>query len=257
VGLDTIAVTTFRSAVACHGALDSALLVKGLRPGFEAVGFEYFSVMEAIAERGQAGLRPLVGNVNESWQRFYREHQLDRTDLRIRRARISARSFYCSEILRDDPDVSIDERKFWSKAADFGLNDSYVFPYRTAGGRVFAAVLIGEGRPITPTLRVATQMLSFEFICATLRLSSENAVGDSRALKVDLSRREIQCLQLLAAGKSSAAIAHDLGISHRTVDHYVGDACAKLRVRSRAQAVATAIGLQLIDQPQTGLASGD
>jgi LuxR family transcriptional activator of conjugal transfer of Ti plasmids len=153
VGLDTIAVTTFRSAVACHGALDSALLVKGLRPGFEAVGFEYFSVMEAIAERGQAGLRPLVGNVNESWQRFYREHQLDRTDLRIRRARISARSFYCSEILRDDPDVSIDERKFWSKAADFGLNDSYVFPYRTAGGRVFAAVLIGEGRPLNLSAR--------------------------------------------------------------------------------------------------------
>jgi DNA-binding CsgD family transcriptional regulator len=242
--LTDIALTAFGSALSCQDAPDFTSLIDGLRPGFEAVGFGFFSVMEAITDRGQDSLRPIVGHVNEPWQQFYRENQLQFTDLRIRRARISARGLFCSEVLRDDPKVTPDEREFWVQASAYGLHESYVLPHRTAGGRIFAAILIGGGRPIDAVIRVATQMMSFEFICAALRLTVENG----NAPKVTLSQRQIQCLHLLAAGKSSAAIAHELGISHRTVDHYVGAVCAKLKVRSRAQAVATAIGLQLLDQ---------
>jgi DNA-binding CsgD family transcriptional regulator len=244
-----LAVSVFHAAVSCYDAADHTRLLEIARPGFLVLGFEYFSVMEAVADHGHEGLGPLVGLANEPWQAFYRKNRLHLYDLRIRRARISARSFYCSEVLRDDPQVTTAERDLWVTAARFGLNESYVLPHRTAGGRVFAAVLIGRGRPIDSIVRVATQMLSFEFICAALRLSTKKTGVNGGVSKVILSRREIQCLQLLAAGKNSATIAHELGISHRTVDHYIGDACAKLRVRSRAQAVATAIGLQLIDQP--------
>jgi DNA-binding CsgD family transcriptional regulator len=61
-----------------------------------------------------------------------------------------------------------------------------------------------------------------------------------------LSSRQVECLRRIAAGESSAEIAATLGISSRTVDHYVGSACAKLGARSRAQAVVTAIRLDII-----------
>jgi DNA-binding CsgD family transcriptional regulator len=61
-----------------------------------------------------------------------------------------------------------------------------------------------------------------------------------------LSPRQVECLRKIAAGESSAQIGATLGISSRTVDHYVGSACAKLGTRSRAQAVATAIRLDII-----------
>jgi DNA-binding CsgD family transcriptional regulator len=64
-----------------------------------------------------------------------------------------------------------------------------------------------------------------------------------------LSPRQIECLQLAARGLTSAQIAHDLGISARTVDQYFGEACERLRVRNRTQAVARAIALELIAQP--------
>lgn len=64
-----------------------------------------------------------------------------------------------------------------------------------------------------------------------------------------LSPRQIECLQLAARGLTSAEIAHDLGISARTVDQYFGEACDRLRVRNRTQAVARAIALDLISQP--------
>jgi len=51
---------------------------------------------------------------------------------------------------------------------------------------------------------------------------------------------------MIASGATSVEIAASLGLSIRTVDHYVGDACARLGVRSRAQAVAKAITLEMI-----------
>ncbi len=62
-----------------------------------------------------------------------------------------------------------------------------------------------------------------------------------------LSPRQLECLKRIAAGETSARIAASLGLSHRTVDHYVALACAKLGVRTRAQAVARVIALEMIE----------
>jgi DNA-binding CsgD family transcriptional regulator len=61
-----------------------------------------------------------------------------------------------------------------------------------------------------------------------------------------VSARQRECLARIAARQTSADIAAAVGLSVLTVDHYRGDACAKLGARSRAQAVATAIGSQFI-----------
>src|SRR5467141_3761612 len=46
------------------------------------------------------------------------------------------------------------------------------------------------------------------------------------------SPRQLACLRLAAQGKTSIGIAHALGISHRTVDEYIADACRRLGVRN-------------------------
>lgn len=61
-----------------------------------------------------------------------------------------------------------------------------------------------------------------------------------------LSPRQLECLRLAAAGKTSSEIAAALGISSRTVDQYVGEACERLNVRNRIQAVAKALTLGLL-----------
>ena len=61
-----------------------------------------------------------------------------------------------------------------------------------------------------------------------------------------LSPRQLECLRLAAAGKTSSEIAAALGISSRTVDQYVGEACERLNVRNRIQAVAKAMSLGLL-----------
>ena len=53
-----------------------------------------------------------------------------------------------------------------------------------------------------------------------------------------LTPRQLACLGLVGRGFSSKEIARELGISPRTVDLYVSEACQRLGVRTRAQAAA-------------------
>lgn len=62
-----------------------------------------------------------------------------------------------------------------------------------------------------------------------------------------LSRREAECLSWVSRGKSSSDVGAILGLSPRTVDSYLEKVCAKLRVRTRIEAVATAVRMNLID----------
>ena len=64
-----------------------------------------------------------------------------------------------------------------------------------------------------------------------------------------LTARQIECLQRIACGETSAQIASALGLSVRTVDHYLGAACNRFGVRSRAQAVAIAVQQNIVSPP--------
>ena len=55
-----------------------------------------------------------------------------------------------------------------------------------------------------------------------------------------LTRRQLQVLELLNAGKSNAEIAGRLFLSAKTVDHHVSAILAKLDVASRSEAAAMA-----------------
>jgi DNA-binding CsgD family transcriptional regulator len=66
---------------------------------------------------------------------------------------------------------------------------------------------------------------------------------------VRLTPRQLECLRRITAGQRTAEIAGALGLSPRTIDHYIRETCIRLQVRSRAEAVAKAIGLGLIRTP--------
>jgi len=74
----------------------------------------------------------------------------------------------------------------------------------------------------------------------------------SPAAKPPLSPRERECLQWVCWGKSSSDIGTILNLSPRTIDSYLEKSCAKLRVRTRIEAVAVAVRLKLIDVEVVG-----
>lgn len=86
------------------------------------------------------------------------------------------------------------------------------------------------------------QILSHYLHETTLSASGLREVGRYRTL----SRRETQCLQLLATGRISKQIAADLGISENAVKLYLRSARIKLNAATSYQAVAKASFLELI-----------
>lgn len=69
-----------------------------------------------------------------------------------------------------------------------------------------------------------------------------------RMMRLDLTGREIQILELLAKGSTNKEIAGVLDISDNTVRHHVKHIMVKLHVSDRAEAVGTAL--------RTGVLSG-
>ncbi len=63
---------------------------------------------------------------------------------------------------------------------------------------------------------------------------------------VDLNPREIETLTMSAQGKTSAHIAKVLGLSKRTVDFHIENACRKLNAATRIEAAVKASSLGLI-----------
>lgn len=61
-----------------------------------------------------------------------------------------------------------------------------------------------------------------------------------------LTERELQCLRYTARGETGKHIARLLDISERTVRFHLSNACRKLGVQRRSQAVAVAIQRKLI-----------
>ena len=78
-----------------------------------------------------------------------------------------------------------------------------------------------------------------------LKLEAES--GSTRERLSALSQRQLECLSWAEAGKSARDTGQILGISQRTVEKHLQQACELLGVRTRIQAVVRARQLGLLD----------
>ena len=96
--------------------------------------------------------------------------------------------------------------------------------------RVIRSAKIGEGS-LSPAL-VARVMSEFTRL-------SQSALHN-RQLFAELSRREVEVLECIAAGMKNAAIADKLFLSEKTVKSHVGSIFKKLQVNDRTEAAILA-----------------
>ena len=105
--------------------------------------------------------------------------------------------------------------------------------------RVQAAVkeVLTGGAPITPS--IASHILN------KVRNNPESRTRDE-SNKFDLSKRELEILQLVARGFKTSEIARQLSISEHTVSNHNRSVYKKLRVNSKPQAIYKAFKCGLI-----------
>lgn len=93
-----------------------------------------------------------------------------------------------------------------------------------------------------------TKPVDFEILAAIIDARLGRGVrNEAWSRQVALNERELECLTWSARGKTSPEIAAILTLSKRTVNFHVENACRKLNVATRTEAVVKATSGRLIN----------
>jgi predicted ATPase/DNA-binding CsgD family transcriptional regulator len=129
---------------------------------------------------------------------------------------------------------------YFAAYADYRLGQALV---RARGSRPDAAASIGRALTVATGLGAEPLARAARDAARSARLSVPgSAIGGDPATQAaadfNLTPREIEVLQLVAAGRSNREIARGLFISEKTASVHVSRILAKLGVKSRAEAIA-------------------
>ena len=147
------------------------------------------------------------------------------------------------------PDNTVAEAKIgkimFEEARDFGLAKGLSVPLHGLGCS-FGMMSYAARDPRHPIVESTVQAEAMLLATYVHQTASALLFGPRLRDTKPLSARERECLKWAAEGKSSWDIAHLLNITERTVVFHLHNACEKLGVATRQQAVAKAMVLGLL-----------
>ena len=206
-----------------------------MRRAFAQFGVEYFSVDQMRDGAGRLVGEHHFGNWPEDWGAHYLQQQHFKHDRVVRHAVLNPTPMHWLEPATQC-NLDRDEKRLFGEAREFGLKDGFITPVHQVDDNVASVSLTSPERlELSTADHAALRLLSLYYCMYGLRLKH------SRTDRVKLTPRQLQCLQWVRASKSSWDISEILGISERTVNYHIEDACKRLNVKTRHQAVIEAI----------------
>lgn len=180
----------------------------------------------------------LISNYPENWTSHYMKQRYHRFDPIIIRAIQQPEPFKWG--VDHSPIVhSPQVHQLFEEAATFGIRCGFTVPVHDGRGAIAAITFATDERhshfdtAIRENLRILQLVAMYFHAHAQRKLRVPNRIE-----RVSLSRRELECLQWAARGKSTWDVGRILGISRHTVAFHLENARIKLGVRSTIQAVA-------------------
>lgn len=202
------------------------------------IGFDTYVGVNVLDPGGQPNHHVIFGHTHEEWQGRYAEQGYDAHDAVLREIMGGADPLFWSDVTQRRP-LQMEELRIYNEAAEFKLNEGFLTPIHNLDGSLSAVLLIGEKvEAHAPDVRAAAHMLSLYY--GALGAKLHHAENVRRQAPVRLTSRQMECLKWVRHGKSSTDIGGITGLSARTVDHYIAEACQRLGVRTRLQAVVEA-----------------
>ncbi len=196
-----------------------------------------------------AGSNPIAGTIHgyvtypDQWKQYYVENNLHLFDPTLAAA---ARSIAPVDWGRLERNSNFD--LVFRGASDFGIApQGLTIPVRGPYGDIGMLSVTrnckqAEWEHLIPVIISDLQSLAVHLHDGAMRSHTL-----TRALRApNLSQREVEILQWIAAGKSQQDVGDILGISHRTVEVHLRSGRDKLYALTTPQAVARAIAMGLI-----------
>lgn len=123
------------------------------------------------------------------------------------------------------------------EASEFGLSSGIIFPMPGLRSGPALVTIAGENADVSDDDRMRLHLAAIYTHAVVRKLSGKRSDG----VRATFSRRERECLQWYAAGKSEWEIGEILSISEKTANTYLERAKQKFGVATRKQAIVAAL----------------
>jgi LuxR family transcriptional regulator, activator of conjugal transfer of Ti plasmids len=185
-----------------------------------------------------AAIPQLISTYPVAWTTHYMQRNYGRFDPVIMQALANPEPFEWGGDIGSSA-FTKQQREMFDEAAQYGIRYGFTVPIHHGRAPIAAVTFASdERRPefdrrVKEHGRVLQLMAMYFHAHARAKLASDRVVNG-----ISLSRREFECLEWVARGKSAWEIGRILGISRRTAAFHLDNAKAKLGVHSISQAVA-------------------
>jgi LuxR family quorum-sensing system transcriptional regulator CciR len=197
------------------------------------LGFHYFALLDHASLSGPGSGLLRIDNYPEDWveELVSGGHAIDDpVHLASRRTNAGFGWSDLGNLIR----LERRHTRILARSRYFGLGEGLTVPANVPGEpSASCSFAVRAGCEVPATRLHCAELIGAHALCAARRLRP----GASRE-RPHLSRRELECLRLIALGKSDWEIAHILGISPHTAQQYVKRARAAYDTVSRTQLVA-------------------
>ena len=208
---------------------------------FQDLGLPHFALARFFRADGTPDVSILVGTFHSGWAARYIESGYGGRSQIVRQLLHTSEAYSWAEVVARGVDDQ--QKRIKDEAGDFGLGDGLFTPVKWLDGSYAAVALAGPKPKLDDGfVRTSAEVVSSYFAAESRRLGDGHAAPAPR-----LSGRQRECLAWVRQGKSSGVIAEILGLSVRTVDEHLAEACRKLGVRTRVQAAVEASLAGFID----------
>lgn len=219
---------------ACDRSQTNAQLSSVVDAAIRSFGFSWF----ALIDDGDIGKdRPdclMITTYPSSWVDEVISGRLYRDDP-VHAASIRSPTGLCWERICEFVSPTQAQLSVLERGRAHGLNAGYTVSFRIPGERgTFFTVARRNARPFTYAEATSVQIIGGIVFQAARKMVEGRAVKAHGAL---LSPRQIDCVRLIAAGKTEWEIGKILGLSPSTIHEYVEGARRRYGVKTRSQLV--------------------
>lgn len=233
--------------------LGEAKTAEQARAQFESLlatyGFDFYSVLIQPLPHLQQQREVLAARWPQGWTELYSQRKYSLIDPTLRWLRMAQRPFRWKDALltlKADPHRQRMKR-MTQEAARHGLHDGYLFPIHGRNGMLGSLAVGGRPVDLSPAELNLFDAAAKALFWKLLQFRRQSDILESAvSTDVQLTRREMEVILLLANGMTSNEIAKELSISSHTVDWYINGLHEKLGANNRQHLIALAFRLALI-----------